>query len=358
MKEHGEKKYRVNNYRIQHICKIIENINHGRFFSKKYYFNLLKKEIKNFYGYNSEYIKCIFFLFPIKEIVEYIAFIHKRRPLSIRTNLLKTDSVKLKEYLKKRGINVFFLKGLLEKTGIIIENNHSSGACPEYLGGYYTFQGVSSLFSVYSLFPRKNQRILDLTASPGGKTTHIAEIMENSGIIVANDKSSGRIKSLVANLHRMGVKNSIITNIDGLFMPFIMKGFDKVLLDAPCTGSGVTFQNFSLNSFKFKKSLKMNSELQKRLLVAAIDSCDENSKDGGLIVYSTCSIFIEENECVIQYAVENRNVTIVPTDLDYGMPGYKRYKNLKFNENMSLCKRYFSHIHNTDGFFICRLKKN
>lgn len=352
------KKKKNQNYRIYHICKIIENTSDiNAFISKKYYYKLLKKEIQNSYGYNSDYIKCVFLLFPLKEIIEYFKFSERQRPVSIRSNSLKREPIQLEKDLLNRGINTIFLKGTLRKIGMISNKIVGIGNCPEYLGGYYTFQGIASLFPIFSLFPRKNDRILDLAASPGGKTTHIAEVMENSGLIVANDKSLIRIKSLVSNIHRLGVKNSIVTNFDGSILPFIMKGFDKVLIDAPCSGSGISYNNLNFCSNKFKTSLNINSELQKRLLLAAIDSCDENSIKGGYIIYSTCSIFVEENENVIQYAVENRKVKIVSTELQYGMPGYKKYKQKKFNDNMVFCRRFFSHIHNSDGFFICKLKK-
>ena len=317
----------------------------------------MKREIQTLYGYNSDYIKCIFLLFPLKEIVEYFKFSKKQRPVSIRSNSLKRESFQLEKDLVNRGLNTIFLKGTLRNIGMLSNKIVGIGNCPEYLGGYYTLQGIASLFPIFSLSPTKNDRILDLAASPGGKTTHISEIMKNSGLIVANDKSLIRIKSLVSNIHRLGIKNSIVVNFDGSIMPFIMKGFDKVLLDAPCSGSGISYNNHNFCSNKFKRSLFINSELQKRLLLAAIDSCDENSIKGGYIIYSTCSIFVEENENIIQYAVENRKVKIVSTELQYGMPGYKKYKQKIFNDNMVFSRRFFSHIHNADGFFICKLIK-
>ena len=346
------------NTRIEHIYKIIENMNNDNFFmSKKYYIKLLKKEICYLYSYNLEYVKCLFLLFPIREIAQFFIFSQKERPLSIRINSLKIEPASLKENLSTKGIKILLLRGQLCNIGMISGHNNKIGNCSEYLGGYFTFQGISSVFPVISISPEKNDKILDLTAAPGGKATYLAEIMKNSGLIVANDKSLSRIKSLVTNIHRMGIKNSIITSLDGSILPFVIKGFDRVLLDAPCSGSGVLYNNEMFRTFKFKKSLVLNSELQKRLLLAAIDSCDENSSKGGIIVYCTCSIFVEENEAVIQYALENRNIKIIPTDLNYGLPGYKKYKMYKFNEKMNLCRRFFSHVHNSDGFFVCKLKK-
>ena len=137
-----------------------------------------------------------------------------------------------------------------------------------------------------------------------------------------------------------------------------MKGFDRILVDAPCTGTGIISHDQRIKLRKINSAVLINTTLQKRLLISAIDLCKINSKKRGQIVYSTCSFLIEENECIIQYALEKRNVKIVNTGLDFGIPGFTKYKNLIFNQKMKLCRRFYPHIHNIDGFFVCKLEKN
>mmetsp|Transcript_9638 Transcript_9638/g.19307 ORF Transcript_9638/g.19307 Transcript_9638/m.19307 type:complete len:281 (-) Transcript_9638:137-979(-) len=277
--------------------------------------------------------------------------------MSIRINTLKVEKGKIYKDLSSRGIKLLPVEGLLEFASIVKKSETVVGGSPEYLAGFYTIQGISSFFPVISLSPEEGEKILDIAAAPGGKTSFISQLMKNSGLIIANDKNKFRIKSLVNSIHRLSVKNSLVTNYDGSIFPFIMKGFDKVLIDAPCTGTGIISHDKTIKTRKTTRSIWVNSLLQQQLLLAAIDSCNENSGKGGYIVYSTCSILVEENESVIQYALDKRGVQIVPTGLDIGMPGYIKYKNVLFDPKMKECKRFFPHIHNTDGFFICKLKK-
>ncbi|GLJ59403.1 hypothetical protein SUGI_1507270 [Cryptomeria japonica] len=208
-----------------------------------------------------------------------------------------------------------------------------------------------------ALKPQLNERILDLSAAPGGKTTHIAQLMKNTGVIFANDISKERCRAVSANCHRLGVNNVVISHSDGRFFPKTMTGFDRVLLDAPCTGTGVAIKDPSVKASKDQKDVKRCSHLQRELLLAAIDCCDAKSKKGGVIVYSTCSILVEENEAVIDYALKRRYVKLVDTDLEFGRAGFKNYCGLHFHPSMSLTRRFYPHTHNTDGFFVAKLQK-
>ena len=147
--------------------------------------------------------------------------------------------------------------------------------------------------------------------------------MKNTGSIFANDANKDRTKALSANLHRMGIKNSVVSNCDGTAFPQLIGGFDRVLLDAPCSGTGVISKDPSVKVNKSEKDFQYLSKLQKELILAAIDSVDANSKSGGYLVYSTCSVTIEENEEVVQYALRKRpNVKLVPAGLEFGKEGF------------------------------------
>lgn len=182
--------------------------------------------------------------------------------------------------------------------------------------------------------------------------------MNNTGVLFANDANKTRTKSLIANIHRLGVKNTVVTNYDGRKFASIMKcGFDRILLDAPCTGLGVISRDPSVKVSKVEEDIVKTSHLQKELLLSAIDSCNAKSKEGGIIIYSTCSVTVEENEQVVNYALSKRNVKLVETGLSFGTPGFTNYRGKRFHPSLNLVKRFYPHTHNTDGFFVAKLKK-
>lgn len=148
------------------------------------------------------------------------------------------------------------------------------------------------MLPVMALAPRENDRILDMCAAPGGKASHIAAVMQNTGVLFANDANAERTKAIVGNFHRLGVLNSVICNYDGRKFPSVMKGFDRVLLDAPCTGTGVIGKDPSVKTNKDQIDIQRCANLQRELILAAIDCLNPNSPNGGYLVYSTCSILV------------------------------------------------------------------
>lgn len=135
--------------------------------------------------------------------------------MTIRTNTLKTRRRDLAQALINRGVNVDPLDAWT-KVGLVIYNSQVPiGATPEYLSGHYIIQGASSFLPVMALAPQPNERILDMCAAPGGKSTYIGALMRNSGILVANDANKDRARAIIANAHRLGLTNTIVTNLDG-----------------------------------------------------------------------------------------------------------------------------------------------
>lgn len=127
-----------------------------------------------------------------------------------------------------------------------ISSNTFTGATPEYLAGHYMLQAASSFLPVIALAPQPNERVLDMASAPGGKATHIAALLQNTGVVFANDSNKQRTKSLTANVHRLGCKNVVVCSYDGREFPKVMGGFDRVLLDAPCSGTGVISKDSSV----------------------------------------------------------------------------------------------------------------
>jgi tRNA (cytosine40_48-C5)-methyltransferase len=228
------------------------------------------------------------------------------------------------------------------------------GSTHEYLMGKYYIQDIASMFPPIYLNPSPDDLVIDMSAAPGGKTTHLAQLMGNQGYIFAIDNNKLRIKSLVYNLRRCGIRNTsvLLMNANSLhkqnFSP------DKILLDAPCTGEGLIRDDPSRKTSKSLTDITGMMRKQYSLLQSAIKAV----KQGGMIMYSTCSIAPEENEFVIQKALDSfNNIEIVPIEDDWALPGYINVFGMQFSEELLKARRLFPHIHNTIGFFYCLLRK-
>jgi 25S rRNA (cytosine2870-C5)-methyltransferase len=328
--------------------------------SRADYTSLLLSDICTYYGYNPYLAEKLLSLFTPLEAFAFFEANESPRPVVLRTNTLRTNRRALAQALINRGV-VLEPVGRWSKVGLqVFESTVPLGATPEYLAGHYLIQAASSFLPVMALAPQPDERILDMAAAPGGKTTHMSALMRNTGAIFANDADRQRARGLIGNVHRLGCKNTIVSSLDAKkAFPKILGGFDRVLLDAPCSGTGVIGKDPSVKTSKTERDFLALPHMQKQLLLAAIDSTDHASKTGGYIVYSTCSVTVEENEGVVQYVLGRRpNVRIVQTGLGtFGSEGFKRYTNKRFDERMNMTRRYFPHRENVDGFFVCKLKK-
>lgn len=325
--------------------------------SRKDYIAELKTCVKNYYDYNDDLASYLIDFFSPNELIEFLEANEQPRPMTIRTNTLKTRRRELSQNLMQRGVGIDILGDWTKVALKITSSKVPIGATPEYLAGHYIIQSASSLLPVMALAPRPGERVLDMSSAPGGKTSHIAQLMKNTGNIFANDLNKDRLSAVKGNLFRMGVTNAVITNYDGRKYGKLMSGFDRVLLDAPCSGLGVIYKDYSVKKNRTLSDIKKNAHLQKELLLSAIDCTNARSGTGGYIVYSTCSISIEENEEVVEYALRNRHVKIVDTGIEIAEPGMTNFKGKRFSADMAKCARTYPHIHNMDGFFVAKLKK-
>ncbi|KAH8922288.1 NOL1/NOP2/sun family putative RNA met [Atractiella rhizophila] len=304
---------------------------------------LLISDICEYYGYNTYLADKLFQLLPIEEVVPFFDSSDTQRPVTIRTNTLKTKRRDLAQTLINRGVTLEPI-GKWTKEGLqIFESSIPIGATPEYLAGHYILQSASSFLPVLALAPLPNERILDMSSAPGGKATHMSALMQNSGTIFANDASKKRCKSLAANVARLGCRNVVVSNYDGREFPKVLGGFDRVLLDAPCSGTGVISKDQSVKMSKSEKDFALLTHLQKELILSAIDSVAPTSTSGGYVVYSTCSLTVEEDEAVVDYALKKRpHAVLVDTGLEFGREGFVNFRGKHFDESLKKTRRFLA----------------
>lgn len=326
--------------------------------SRAHYTDSLLRDICAYYGYSAFLAEKLFSLFTPQEALAFFDANETPRPVVLRANTLRTSRRDLAHSLINRGVTLEPV-GKWSKVGLqVFESQVPLGATPEYLAGHYILQAASSFLPVMALAPQENERVLDMASAPGGKATYLAAVMRNTGVVFANDASKERSKGLIGNIHRLGVKNTIVCNYSALEFPKVMGGFDRVLLDAPCSGTGVIAKDASVKTNKTEADFLRLPHLQKQLLLAAVDSVDHASKTGGYIVYSTCSVTVEENESVVQYVLNKRpNVKLVETGLVFGKEGFVKIGTKRFHPSLKMTRRYYPHAYNVDGFYVAKFKK-
>ena len=274
---------------------------------------------------------------------------------SIRVNTIKISIHELKKRLEKNwnleqipwcreGFYIEHIKKERRDIGNLIEQS---------LGYFYT-QEAASMIPPLVLEPEENDTVMDMAASPGSKTTQIAALMNNKGILVANDINSARMKPLSLNVQRCGITNCIVTMMYG--QRFRNFEFDKILLDAPCSGTGTIRK--SLKTLRIWNPLMVQrlAHTQKSLIEIAFS----NLKPGGTLVYSTCSNEPEENEAVIDFLVnkyENARIEQIKLSNIKRSDPILNFENSNYNENIKNCLRIWPQDNDTEGFFVAKIRK-
>ncbi len=281
--------------RIQEVVAVLSDFRRRRdpHRSRADYVDVLTRDVCTYYGYSEELATYFLELFSPAEALEWFEANEQPRPVVLRANTLKTRRRELVQRLMNRGVQLDQLAAWSKVGLVVYDSTVPIGATPEYLTGQYMLQAASSFMPVLALAPQPDERVLDMCAAPGGKSTYIAQLMRNKGVLVANDIKKERLASLTGNIHRLGVLNALVTNLDGRVIPESMAGFDRVLLDAPCTGLGVIARDARVKTARGRADIQRLAHLQKQLGLAAIDSVDPKSRTGGVIVYSTCSVAVE-----------------------------------------------------------------
>lgn len=273
------------------------------------------------------------------------------RPLpgTCRINTLKIDRSLLLKRLEEKGAfwRAFDWYPLGLKLDLV-----SPGKMVENLLGYIHIQEELSMVPPLVLDPQPGETILDLCASPGSKTTQISQMMNNRGLVIANEPSLDRIAPLRANCERLGVLNVAITRYDGRIFPH--GPFDRVLVDAPCSSEGRERRGpGTISRSSCTKSLELQ-KLQIRLLQNAV----RLAKPGGVVVYSTCTYAPEENELVVNAVLDEVRLEEISLPGLMGCPGVNRWGDKTLNDDLLRCARYYPHLNDTGGFFVAKLIKN
>ena len=294
------------------------------------------------------------------EAKEFFDISYTKCPTSIRCNTLKISPDELILRLKAYGWKVAQpMTGYPEIMIVDGLRPGELGNSKEHLLGYFYVQEVSSMLPMLALQPKSGEHILDLCASPGSKTTQGAAMMENSGFILANEINMGRIGILNSNLERCGVMNTIVTRKEGVALceRLLKKSkirFDKILVDAPCSGEGTlrksprTFQMWNVNM------IKKIAKTQRKLAAAAFRLL----KTDGVMIYSTCTLAPEENEMTVNYLLKNFDCEVEALSLPLKCRGgVCEWEGEKFDGEVSKCLRLYPQDNDTDGFFVARIRK-
>jgi NOL1/NOP2/sun family putative RNA methylase len=311
------------------------------------------KELAKEHGYLQYMIERYLTLWGEEETLQFIEACEKPIRTAIRLNPLKSDPDVTLKILETKGVTLEKIPWL-QHSYYADFDAFSPGALLEHMLGYYYIQGVPSMTTVEALNPEPGDTVMDLAAAPGGKTTHIAQLMNNSGLVIAVEQDRLRIDSLRSNILRCGVTNSVVLRGDAKKIDEISLEPNKILLDAPCSGEGLIPLDPTRKTSKTLADIHYCATREDELLDAAVGRL----APGGEIVYSTCSIAPEENEYIVDNILRRYpEMKVVPIELEFGSTGYASPYGVVLDESLSLARRFLPHQHGTEGFFICKMMK-
>jgi NOL1/NOP2/sun family putative RNA methylase len=249
--------------------------------------------------------------------------------------------------LKQNGVTLDRIS-FLDDGYWVCRSRVSVGATAEYLLGFYSIQEAAAQIPATLFSDLKGKVVLDACAAPGGKTVQLAEIMENTGVIVALDINKRRLSALANHLERCKISNTVVYDRDARYSSGLKLKFDRILLDVPCSGNFVTDENW----FKRRtlRDVERNARLQREILK---ETC-KCLKDEGEIIYSTCSLEPEEDELNVDWAMKNLDLKVEKVN-SIGRDGVTEVFGNELDASISCCRRIWPG--DTQGFFVCKLKK-
>jgi NOL1/NOP2/sun family putative RNA methylase len=267
---------------------------------------------------------------------------------AIRINTMNTEEANIVKKLKSLGIELEKIS-FLQNGYWICKSKFSLGATSEYLLGYYSMQEAAAQIPASLFTELKGKTVLDACAAPGGKTVQLADLMQNSGVIIALDAKKQRLIALSNQLERCNVKNAIVYHLDARQASHLGIKFDRILLDVPCSGNFATDKEWF--SRRTLRDVQKNAKLQREILTESV----EVLKDGGEMVYATCSLEPEEDELNIDWATKNLQVRVEEISC-YGEKALTNIFRKRLDSSVENCRRILPG--QTQGFFVCKLKKS
>jgi len=273
---------------------------------------------------------------------------------SVRINTLKITIDECKKRLEKNWI---LTRVPWCKEGFWVEHKQGRkdiGNTVEHVLGYMYVQEAASMIPPVVLDPKPGEHILDMCAAPGSKASQIVQYMENKGVLVANDYRGIRLAPLGINLQRCGSTNTIITRMEGRFFKDVY--FDKILVDAPCSGTGTIRKSLKTIKMWNPMMIKRLAGTQKQLIEAAFNCLKPN----GTLVYSTCSLEPEEDEGIIDFLISKYDNARLES---FELEGLKRsepvleFEGKRYDKEIKKCLRIWPQDNDTEGFFVAKIKK-
>ncbi len=303
------------------------------------------------YGYDEWLVSR--FLDYVPRTEDFLSKMERPPTQYIRVNTLKTSREQLERRLRSKG---FELKRTVIPEVLAVDKAPlATGATTEYLLGHYYIQDLGSCIAVHALDVAEGQAVLDVAAAPGGKTTFIAQKMNNTGVIIALEPNARRARSMSFNIMRCGVYNTSIFRIDGLQASKFEMKFDRVLLDAPCSCEGVIAKDVTRKTSHTPQDVDYCSQMQEKLIEVAARCV----KPSGILLYSTCSFAPEENEMIVDGLLQKSRKNITVEQTSHGSNrGLTKFGGWSFDHQLKNALRLYPHVDDTTGFFIARLRIN
>ena len=269
-----------------------------------------------------------------------------RQAIRINTmNVEKTTSIL--QRLRSIGIQLEKVS-FLDNGYWVCSSEFSVGATSEYLLGLYSIQEAAAQIPVTLFAEMEDKNVLDACAAPGGKTVQLADSMRKTGVIIALDVRKERLTALANQLERCRVNNTVVHFLDARKVSRLKMGFDRILLDMPCSGNFAADRNWF--NRRTIEDVERNAALQREILVQAVRVLN----DDGEIVYSTCSLEPEEDEANIEWGVRKLGLQVESIDC-YGQNGLTNVFGRRLDVSVEKCKRIWPG--QTQGFFVCKLKR-
>ncbi|MEO0141031.1 MAG: RsmB/NOP family class I SAM-dependent RNA methyltransferase [candidate division WOR-3 bacterium] len=284
------------------------------------------------------------------------ALMKPKRP-GLRINTLRIGVREGRDMLLERGFRLTPLP--FYEPGFRVDYHPGEmGRSIEHAAGLIYIQEPSSMIPPVILGPQPGERVLDLAAAPGSKTTQMSALMENRGLILANDPDRQRLKALHGAIDRLGCLNVATCSVDGARIAKLYPSFfDRVLLDAPCSGIGTLHKNPEVMRWWSWERVAMLVRVQRRLILSAFDSLPP----GGRLLYSTCTITPQENEGIIDYLLRERpnaraiNIRIKGISLS---PGLTEWEGKSFHPSITLTRRLYPLDEpDYEGFYFALIEK-